>query len=67
VPKIKHHCPYRPFILAGNKLDLLHGEDDESKNFLLTAEKKSIVSYAEVLTNHFSLLVIYLLFLLAMV
>jgi small GTP-binding protein len=46
VPEIKHHCPNAPFILGGTKLDLLSGENDESKNTLKRlAEKKNVTRY----------------------
>jgi len=34
VPEIAHHCPGTPFILAGTKLDLLSGDNDNSVSTL---------------------------------
>jgi GTPase SAR1 family protein len=50
VPEIAHHCPGTPFILAGTKLDLLSGDNDNSVSTLkvLADQKMPPVSFKEV-------------------
>mmetsp|Transcript_21038 Transcript_21038/g.29508 ORF Transcript_21038/g.29508 Transcript_21038/m.29508 type:complete len:100 (+) Transcript_21038:22-321(+) len=45
IPEIKHHCPGIPFIVVGNKLDLL---SDQQFMQSQTAKGKSVVNEEEV-------------------
>lgn len=52
VPEIKHHCPGTPFVLAGTKLDLLSGDTEDSKKYLLRLmdQRQPPVTFDEVPT-----------------